>query len=154
MPKQKEIIISIVDERMGETTSGPSIPGKSAYDIAVENGFIGTIEEWLLSLHGADGNNGNDGAPGTTGTPGRDGIDGEDGYTPVKGVDYFDGSPGTPGTKGDKGDRGDQGLPGQDGSDASVTKVNVEAVLTGEILTHTHPGGSGGLNQQQILRMI
>lgn len=28
---------------------------ESAYDIAVRNGFVGTEEEWLRSLHGADG---------------------------------------------------------------------------------------------------
>lgn len=31
------------------------IPGASAYETAVANGFIGTEEEWLLSLIGADG---------------------------------------------------------------------------------------------------
>ena len=31
------------------------IDGKSAYDIAVEHGYIGTEEEWLSSLHGKDG---------------------------------------------------------------------------------------------------
>jgi hypothetical protein len=31
-----------------------SLKGKSAYDVAVENGFTGTVEEWLLSLQ-ADG---------------------------------------------------------------------------------------------------
>ena len=39
----QEIIIDIVME------------GKSAYDMAVEKGFEGTLEEWLLSLHGKDG---------------------------------------------------------------------------------------------------
>lgn len=39
--------------------------GLSAYEIAVNNGFEGTEQEWLDSLNGADG------------------------YTPVKGVDYF-----------------------------------------------------------------
>ena len=29
--------------------------GKSSYDIAVENGFTGTVEEWLNSLKGSDG---------------------------------------------------------------------------------------------------
>ena len=29
--------------------------GKNAYEIAVENGFKGTVEDWLLSLKGADG---------------------------------------------------------------------------------------------------
>ena len=36
--------------------------GKSAYDIAVENGFQGTVQEWLESLHGISphiGENGN-----------------------------------------------------------------------------------------------
>lgn len=30
----------------------PSI-GKSAYDVAVEQGFVGTVDEWLISLRGA-----------------------------------------------------------------------------------------------------
>lgn len=34
--------------------------GKSAYEIAVENGFIGTEEEWLQSLVGANGADGSD----------------------------------------------------------------------------------------------
>lgn len=33
---------------------------------------------------------------------------------------------------------------------ASVTKESIEAVLTGEISTHSHAGG-GGLTQSQIL---
>ena len=28
---------------------------KNAYQIAVENGFVGTVDEWLESLKGADG---------------------------------------------------------------------------------------------------
>lgn len=31
---------------------GAGTPGKSAYDIAVENGFSGTVQEWLESLKG------------------------------------------------------------------------------------------------------
>ena len=34
--------------------------GKSAYEIAVDNGFQGTEQEWLASLHGADGHDGAD----------------------------------------------------------------------------------------------
>ena len=34
------------------------LDGKSAYEIAVEHGFVGTEEEWLASLHGADGKDG------------------------------------------------------------------------------------------------
>lgn len=29
---------------------GQGTPGKSAYEIAVEHGFVGTVEEWLESL--------------------------------------------------------------------------------------------------------
>ena len=32
--------------------------GKSAYELAVENGFTGTLDEWLESLKGSDGTNG------------------------------------------------------------------------------------------------
>ena len=35
--------------------------GKSAYEIAVENGFQGTVQEWLDSLKGQNGKNGSDG---------------------------------------------------------------------------------------------
>lgn len=40
--------------------------GKSAYEIAVENGFEGTEQEWLASLKGPKGD------------PGKDGTDGKD----------------------------------------------------------------------------
>lgn len=48
--------------------------GKSAYELAKENGYTGTLEEWLESLRGEAG---------------ADGADGADGYTPVKGTDYW-----------------------------------------------------------------
>ena len=38
--------------------------GKSAYQIAVDNGFEGTEKEWLESLKGSDGSDGADGADG------------------------------------------------------------------------------------------
>ena len=48
--------------------------GKSAYDIALAHGFVGTEAEWLESLKGE---------------PGKDGAPGADGHTPVKGTDYW-----------------------------------------------------------------
>ena len=60
--------------------------GKSAYQIAVDEGFDGSEADWLASLKGADGRNGIDGINGTNG---KDGTNGADGKTPVKGVDYF-----------------------------------------------------------------
>lgn len=50
--------------------------GRSAYEIAVEHGFVGTETEWLESLRGADGK---DGLPGKDG---KNGVDGKDGITP------------------------------------------------------------------------
>ena len=43
--------------------------GKSAYEIAVDNGFSGYVSEWLQSLHGEKGD------PGIPGVPGKDGSD-------------------------------------------------------------------------------
>lgn len=43
--------------------------GKSAYEIAVDNGFSGNVSEWLQSLHGDKGD------PGVKGDPGKDGSD-------------------------------------------------------------------------------
>nr|DAS50088.1 MAG TPA: hypothetical protein [Caudoviricetes sp.] len=34
----------------------PGKDGKSAYEVAVERGFVGTVDEWLESLHGQNGN--------------------------------------------------------------------------------------------------
>lgn len=44
-------------------------PGKSAYEIAVENGFSGTETEWLASLEGEDGTDGASTWDGITGKP-------------------------------------------------------------------------------------
>ena len=41
------------------TTNGED--GKSAYELAVDNGFNGTEQEWLASLKGQDGTNGTNG---------------------------------------------------------------------------------------------
>ena len=53
--------------------------GRSAYEIATENGFVGTAAEWLESLKGRDGIDGKDGLPGKDGTNGKDGLPGKDG---------------------------------------------------------------------------
>lgn len=48
--------------------------GKSAYEIARENGFTGTKEEWLLSLKGAKGDKGENGHDGRNGVQGIQGV--------------------------------------------------------------------------------
>lgn len=45
--------------------------GLSAYELAVENGFTGTLAEWLASLKGKDGENGVDGKDGVNGSDGK-----------------------------------------------------------------------------------
>lgn len=61
--------------------------GLSAYELAVENGFTGTVTEWLHSLKGTDGVNGKDGTNGRDGTNGEQGADGKDGKNGVDGKD-------------------------------------------------------------------
>lgn len=65
--------------------------GKSAYDIAIGHGFVGTESEWLESLKGSDGKDGVDG---------KDGENGVDGAMGPPGHDGSDGLPGTNGTDG------------------------------------------------------
>ena len=53
--------------------------GLSAYELAKENGFVGTLTEWLESLKGDNGLPGKDGVDGEKGQDGRAGVDGEPG---------------------------------------------------------------------------
>ena len=70
-------------------------PGKSAYEIAVEQGFVGTEEEWPESLHGADGAQGPQGPQGPQGEPGVSGgflfpvmeFNPEDGVLTISGLE-------------------------------------------------------------------
>ena len=102
--------------------------GKSAYQIWLEQGNVGSEQDYLDSLKGQDGQDGytpvkgkdyfdgNDGSDGKSayqvwldaGNTGTEqdyldslkGADGSDGYTPVKGKDYFDGADGQDGSDG------------------------------------------------------
>ena len=92
-----------VDSTLGKwreyTSSGSGTAGKSAYEIAVDNGFVGTETEWLESLKGADGTNG------ATFTP-YVSSSGELSWT----NDGDKKNPATVNIKGSKGDRGDSGV--------------------------------------------
>lgn len=51
----------------GGSGGAPGAPGASAYQLAVQNGFTGTLAEWLASLRGPAGQDG-------AGTPGADNM--------------------------------------------------------------------------------
>lgn len=53
--------------------------GKSAYEIAVDNGFEGDEQAWLDSLVGERGPRGEQGEPGPAGSEGEQGPAGTDG---------------------------------------------------------------------------
>ncbi|WDS62242.1 virion structural protein [Pseudomonas phage D6] len=62
-----DLYIWIVDETTpanSDYVNFGSLNGKSAYDIAVENGFVGTEDVWLASLKGTNGVDGTDGTDG------------------------------------------------------------------------------------------
>ena len=84
---------------------------------------------------GEQGEQGIQGIQGPQGEPGPQGPKGEQGEPGPKGEPGANGAPGVQGPKGDPGEKGEKGDPG---SDASVTKQNVEAVLTGDITSHNH----------------
>lgn len=65
--------------------------GKSAYEIAVEHGFVGTETEWLESLKGVDGKEGVNGKDGCDGRNGADGLPGKDGKNGADGLPGRDG---------------------------------------------------------------
>lgn len=83
--------------------------GKSAFDIAIEQGYTGTVEQWLQSLVGPQGAPGEKGDIGNAGPAGAKGDKGDPGEQGPQGIQ------GTPGPKGDKGDPGEQGIQGEKG---------------------------------------
>lgn len=117
------------------------LDGKSAYELAVINGFSGTEPEWLISLKGAKGDQGDPGEDGAgiaiagsvqsyadlsslTGLTVGDGYlvkddgklyiwDGDSFPANGSGVEFR----GPKGDKGEPGDNGNDGAPGADGDD-------------------------------------
>lgn len=65
--------------------------GQSAYDLALKEGFKGTLKDWLNSLKGEDGKPGRDGQNGKDGAPGEDGQPGQPGADGAPGKDGKDG---------------------------------------------------------------
>ena len=89
--------------------------GQSAYQIAVEYGFEGSVEEWLQSLNGKDGTDGTDGQTPTIGENGNWFLGENDTGKPSRGEKGEKGDPGEKGEKGDPGEKGEKGDPGEKG---------------------------------------
>lgn len=130
----------------GDTGSGLNIKGELDSESQLpQEGVSG--DAWLISgnLYVYVGENGNvesnpkwsnvGSIQGPAGPQGPVGPKGEQGEPGPKGEPGADGAPGIQGPKGDPGQKGEKG---DQGSDASVTKQNVEAVLTGDITSHNH----------------
>lgn len=95
-------------------------------------------ERGLQGVQGEKGEQGIQGPVGPKGEQGEQGIQGIQGPQGEPGPKGEPGANGAPGVQGPKGDPGEKGEKGDPGSDASVTKQNVEAVLTGDITSHNH----------------
>ncbi|WIC89739.1 minor tail protein [Streptomyces phage SoJo] len=126
-----------------------AVRGDSAYEVAVKQGFAGTVAQWLASLIGPQGAKGDAGAKG---------VEGDDAYEVAVAAGYS----GTRaqwlaslvGPKGDKGDRGDQGVAGTAGAPGVVQSVNgisAAAVTLDAAAVHavpdTAPGAPNGVAQ-------
>ena len=146
------VVITIVDAD-GETSATlhngangeKGTDGKSAYQIAVEQGYQGSESDWLSSLKGDKGEKGNTGAKGN---PGQDGADGKSAYAIAVEHGYEDSEEkwllSLKGEKGDPGDRGLQGVPGEKGEkgDAGVAGKDgfspiANVVKDGSVITIT-----------------
>lgn len=164
------VVITIVDAD-GETSATlhngangeKGTDGKSAYQIAVEQGYQGSESDWLSSLKGDKGEKGNTGAKGN---PGQDGADGKSAYAIAVEHGYEDseekwllslkgekgdtgergekGDTGLQGERGEKGETGQQGVPGEKGEkgDAGVAGKDgfspiANVVKDGSVITIT-----------------
>ena len=120
------VVITIVDAE-GETSATlhngangeKGTDGKSAYQIAVEQGYQGSESDWLSSLKGDKGEKGNTGAKGN---PGQDGAEGKSAYAIAVEHGYEDSEDewllslkGEKGDTGERGEKGDTGLQGERG---------------------------------------
>ncbi len=87
---------------------GPQGPeGKSAYQVAVANGYIGTQTQWLASLKGPQGVKGDTGAAGAKGDKGDTGETGATGPQGPQGEQGIQGIQGPMGPQGPAGESGD-----------------------------------------------
>ncbi len=127
-------------ERGADGSDGAA--GKSAYEIALQNGFVGTETDWLESLKGQKGDTGEPGAAGAKGDPGEKGDQGEPGAPGEKGERGEKGEKGDPGEPGKDGTNGTDGKNGIDGSDGYSPTATVTETDTGATITITDKSGT------------
>lgn len=126
------VVITIVDAD-GETSATlhngangeKGTDGKSAYQIAVEQGYQGSESDWLSSLKGDKGEKGNTGAKGN---PGQDGTDGKSAYAIAVEHGYEDSE--DKWLLSLKGEKGDAGVAGKDGFSPIANVVKDGSVIT------------------------
>ncbi len=153
------VVITIVDAD-GETSATlhngangeKGTDGKSAYQIAVEQGYQGSESDWLSSLKGDKGDKGEKGNTGAKGNPGQDGADGKSAYAIAVEHGYEDseekwllslkgekgdtgergekGDTGLQGERGERGEKGDAGVAGKDGFSPIANVVKDGSVIT------------------------
>ena len=91
IPPTPDLYMQLLKKLSEMQTGANGKDGRSAYEIAIENGFVGTAAEWLESLKGMNGVDGKDGKDGADGLPGKDGTNGKDGLPGKDGRDGKDG---------------------------------------------------------------
>lgn len=140
----------------------------SAYGLAVQQGYAGTLEEWLLSLVGPQGPigpQGPQGEPGNVfdeltaeqlerirGPQGIPGPQGEQGVQGPKGDTGEQGPQGVQGIQGEKGDPGEMGEQGPQGpkGDPGATGLQGEQGIQGEKGEKGDTGPQGPQGEQGI----
>ena len=94
----------------------PGIPGKSAYEVAVDTGYVGSESEWVESLQGE---------PGRPGPQGNPGIPGESAYEIAVDAGFIgDEAAWLKSLKGEPGSQGAPGGPGIPGKSAYEVAVD------------------------------
>jgi len=101
IPPTPDLYTQLLKKLSEMQTGANGKDGRSAYEIAIENGFVGTVAEWLESLKGRDGIDGKDGLPGKDGKDGADGLPGKDGTNGKDGLPGKDGRDGKDGVSPD-----------------------------------------------------
>lgn len=115
---------SLVGSSGVDGTAG--INGKTAYEIAVDNGFVGSQEEWLNSLVGATGATGATGAKGATGSVGLTGATGSSGSSGSTGATGATGATGSAGSDGQTGAAGANGTNSTTETKQGISSVQID----------------------------